>query len=341
MPIILRSCKKDDLQGLLSLTAQFTLLNLPNNPEILSEKIHRSLKSFSKTLAPKDSEYLFVAEDIDSGRIVGSSLIIGKHGSPESPHVYFKVIKREKFSRDLGIGFVHQVLKFCEESNGPTEIGGLLVDYEYRRVPEKIGRQISLIRFLYMGLNIDRMEKRLLCELSPPLTSEGRSEFWEALGRRFTGLNYQEADRLSQTNKEFIKSLFPQDEIYTSILSSSARMVLGRVADSTRAAQHMLERLGFIYLNEIDPFDGGPHYGIETLNVPLVKLTRAYKVSTRHSAQSDFVENGFVGYESNGQFLGCQTAYQIIDEKIILPDLTKSILRIEENQQVFHTPLHE
>ena len=46
-----------------------------------------------------------------------------------------------------------------------------------------------------------KFEERILCELTPPLTDEGRSEFWEALGRRFTGLPYQEADLLRNVDE--------------------------------------------------------------------------------------------------------------------------------------------
>lgn len=90
-----------------------------------------------------------------------------------------------------------------------------------------------------MGLYPNRFEDRVLCELTPPLTEEGRSEFWEALGRRFTGLPYQEADVLSQSHKEFIQSLFPEDDIYLCLLDSKARLVLGRVGQATKPAQHL------------------------------------------------------------------------------------------------------
>lgn len=338
MAFLLRSVRTDDLRGLMTLTSQFTLLNLPNNPDVLTEKVDRSIDSFGKKLSALESEYLFVVEDTDTGRIVGSSLIIGKHGTPKSPHVYFKILKREKFSRDLGVGFVHQVLKFCEETNGPTEIGGLLVDYEYRRIPDKIGKQISLCRFLFMGMNLDRIESRLLCELSPPLTSEGRSEFWEAIGRRFTGLNYQEADRLSQTHKEFIKSLFPQEEIYTSVLPSSARLVLGRVADATRPAQHMLEKLGFYYLNEIDPFDGGPHYGVETRQVPLVQNTKQYTIQSKERAS--FTVPSLIGVERKGEFFACQTTCEIEGAEVAIPMTAKKLLRVEDGEKIFQTTLN-
>ncbi len=338
MAFVLRSVRKDDLRGLLTLTSQFTLLNLPSDTDVLTNKIERSLASFGKQISAAESEYLFVVEEVDSGRIVGSSLIIGKHGTPKSPHVYFKILKREKFSRDLGVGFVHQVLKFCEETNGPTEIGGLLVDYEYRRIPDKIGKQISLCRFLYMGMNLDRIENRLLCELSPPLTSEGRSEFWEAIGRRFTGLNYHEADRLSQTHKEFIKSLFPQEEVYTSVLPSSARLVLGRVADATRPAQHILEQLGFYYLNEIDPFDGGPHYGVETKQVPLVQSTKQFVVQNKQ--RSNFTVPSLVGVEREGEFFACQTSCEIEGTELSIPMTAKKLIRVEEGEKIYQTTLN-
>ncbi|WP_374076770.1 arginine N-succinyltransferase [Bdellovibrio bacteriovorus] len=190
-------------------------------------------------LPKHQSEYLFVVEDVEEKCVVGSSLVLAKHGTDEVPHSFFKIFKRDHFSQDLGIGFIHQVLRFQLDFDGPTEIGGLLVDKAYRRRPEKLGKQISLSRFLYMGLYPEKFENRVLCELTPPLTDEGRSEFWEALGRRFTGLPYQEADLLSQSHKEFIESLFPQDDIYLCLLDSKARLVLGRVGEATKPAQHL------------------------------------------------------------------------------------------------------
>ena len=130
----------------------------------------------------------------------------------------------------------------------PTELGGLIVDRDYRRRPEKVGKTISLVRFMFIAANRGLFKEDLHCELAPPLTAEGRSEFWEALGRRFTGLPYEEADRLSRTNKEFIRSLFPEDKIYMTLLESKARLVVGEVGEETRPARALMESLGFIYI---------------------------------------------------------------------------------------------
>jgi arginine N-succinyltransferase len=338
MAFILRSVEDRDVRDLQVLSSQFTMINLPNDAKVLAKKIEKSQKSFAGLVKDKsEAEYLFVVEDLETERVVGSSLILAKHGTKNAPHFYFKVHKKEHFSSDLGIGFVHQVLKLEEEKDGPTEIGGLLVDTEYRRVPEKIGKQISLVRFLYMAMNPERFEKKLLCELSPPQMAQGKSEFWEAVGRRFTGLPYKEADRLSHQYKEFIHSLFPKEEIYTCVLSSAARFVLGRVGDETRPAQHLLEKLGFKYLNEVDPFDGGPHFGVLTNDVPLIK--NALHVEISSTEQAEFKNFGLVGLTKDGKFTAIHTAYHLNGDRIVLPAHTKEVLKVSANEKVCVTEI--
>lgn len=335
MSFIVRAVSKDDITQLTDLAKQFNLLNLPGDKKIIAEKIARSEASFAGELPKNKSEYIFVVEDIEEQAVVASSLIIAKHGSEEVPHCYFKILKRDHFSQDLGIGFIHQVLRFQLDTDGPTEIGGLLVDKAYRRRPERLGKQISFSRFVYMALNPDRFENRVLCELTPPLTDEGRSEFWEALGRRFTGLPYQEADALSQTNKEFIESLFPEEDIYLSLLDSKARLVLGRVGEATKPAQHLLESIGFQYLDEVDPFDGGPHYGCETEKILPIKMGKKLRVSEGKDAA--FKQMGLVGIGSD-DFKCMLTAYDIQDGYVAVPAKTRDRLKLDLDQEVFVTP---
>lgn len=307
---LLRGAQLSDLRSIVDLASQFSLLNLPADKKVVGEKIERSIESFAGRLEKKDAEYLFVCEDLETESIVGSSLILAKHGTEETPHYYFKIEKQSRFSDDLGIGFIHQVLRLKEDTDGPSEIGGLLIDRNYRRRPEKLGKQISLVRFLYMGIYPSEFEARVLCELTPPLGDGGRSEFWEALGRRFTGLPYQEADLISQRNKEFISSLFPEQDIYLALLDSKARLVLGRVGQDTRPAQHLLESIGFQYLHEVDPFDGGPHYGAQVKDVSIVRSTKRYIVrewgdKTKANAQA------LVGLKEDGLFRAMQTSVSV------------------------------
>ncbi len=335
MSFVIRAVQHDDLSQLVDLAKQFSLLNLPGNRKVLSQKIDRSEQSFAGKLPKDQAEYLFVLEDVEEKLIVGSSLVIAKHGTDEVPHCFFKILKRDMFSQDLGIGFIHQVLRFQLDFDGPTEIGGLLVDKTYRRRPEKLGKQISLARFLYMGLHPEKFEDRVLCELTPPLTEEGRSEFWEALGRRFTGLPYQEADLLSQSHKEFIESLFPKDDIYLALLDGKARLVLGRVGEATKPAQHLLESIGFEYLDEVDPFDGGPHYGSNTKDILPVKLGRRVKLQEFKDAV--FKEQGMLG--TGGEvFRAALVSYDLRGDEVAIPTKVREALGAEIGDAVFISP---
>lgn len=337
MTFRIRNVRPDDLKDLHSLASQFSLLNLPADRKVLSEKIERSVASFSGELERKDAEYLFVLEDVEADLVVGSSLILAKHGTDDVPHYFFRIDKRNRFSEDLGVGFIHQVLQLNEDCDGPTEIGGLLIDRSYRRRPEKLGKQISLIRFVYMGLFRERFEKRVLCELTPPLGDGGRSEFWEALGRRFTGLPYQEADLISQRNKEFISSLFPEEDIYLALLDSKARLVMGRVGPETRPAQHLLETIGFKYLNEVDPFDGGPHFGANLEDVSIVKNGKLMEIVSGEKPQ--FSGLALVGLAREGEFRGALAPFDEQGGRVCLPAVAMRSLEAEPGETAFVSSL--
>ncbi len=337
MSFIVREVRHDDVNQLVDLAKQFTLLNLPGERKAIAQKIERSVNSFSGKLEKSQSEYLFVLEDTEEQLVVGSSLVMAKHGTEDIPHNFFKILKRNHYSDDLGIGFIHQVLRFQMDTDGPSEIGGLLVDKIYRRRPEKLGKQISLSRFLYVGMNRDRFEDRILCELTPPLTDEGRSEFWESLGRRFTGLPYQEADMLSQSHKEFISSLFPEEDIYLCLLDAKARSVLGRVGEHTKPAQHLLESIGFEYLDEVDPFDGGPHYGCDTDKIGPIKHGKIVKVADFKDAS--YKQQGLLATKQE-EFKTAVVSYDLREERVAIAPKSRSVLGLEIGEEVFLSPFN-
>jgi arginine N-succinyltransferase len=217
--------------------------------------------------------------------------------------------------------------------DGPTEVGGLVVDRAYRRRPERVGRMISLSRFIYIGMEPDKFEADLHSEMAPPLTDEGRSEFWEALGRRFTGMPYQEADQLSGKNNGFIQSLFPEEDIYLTLLDSKARMVLGRVGEETQGALHMLNRIGFKYKEEVDPFDGGPHLGCPTTECTIIKNLKKYKLMKKDNAQFD--KHGLIGLSRDGSYLGSACPYIIEGSTIAVPEKTRTLLNLSEGENIY------
>lgn len=335
MSFIVRSIRETDFDDLLALAKQFNLLNLPAEPKVLKKKIQTSLSSFAGKTKKEDGEYLFVLEDIEVKRVIGTCLIIAKHGTPKYPHYFFKIVEKKRMSSSLGVGFIHNVLRMGEDTNGPTEIGGLMLDRSYRRRPEKLGRLLSMSRFIYMGLHPERFEDRVLCELSPPLTDEGRSEFWEALGRRFTGMSYLEADQLSQLHKGFIKTLFPEEDIYLCLLDSSARIVVGEVGEETRGAKYLLEKIGFSYRHEVDPFDGGPHYDAMLKNISLIRNGSLRQVK---EGGKKLQQEALIGYDEKGEFYCTNTLGAIEGDQLIVNPAGEGYLKRFIDKKVFYTP---
>lgn len=278
--ILLREIQEKDLDTLERFAQIPGFINLPNDRDMLREKIIKAATSFAAPPATStvdnkfDGKYVFVAEDTETQRILGTSMIAGQHGTVDSPHFYFEVGNEEKFSETINTGFIHGTLKLKYDTNGPSEIGGLVMDPEFRNSELRIGRQISFVRFLFAGMNRTRFKKKIIAELLPPLNKKGQSPLWEAIGRRFTNMDYWEADQLCQKNKEFIFSLFPSGKIYTTFLPAEARNAIGKVGKETEPVRHMLTKIGFTYKNQVDPFDGGPHLWAELESVLPIKKMR-------------------------------------------------------------------
>ena len=335
MRFVARGVKPEDLDGLYNLANQFTLLNLSPDKKALAEIIEMSQASFRGEVDGPQSKYIFVVVDTQSQLAVGCSQIIGKHGTEKNPAYSFKVHTKKRFSKRLNVGFVHQLLRMKVITDGPTEVGGLILSLDYRGHPEKVGRLLSLIRFVYIGMFKERFEKELYAQMVPPLTDDGRSDFWESLGKRFTGLSYQEADRLSRRDKEFISSLFPEDDIYLCLLDSRARLVMGQVGFETQRACRLLQKLGFTYKNEVDPFDGGPHIGVLRDEMPMIKKGFTYDVKINGSGS--FPDEGYFGFMRSGDFYGGCSPYRVEGEDIYLPESVCRVYGLSDSNSIYVT----
>ncbi len=265
------ACRADE-EALLELARYLNTVNLPDDRAAIRQVLDLSERSFAGAIAdPLDREYVFVLRDLAEDRAIATSMVIAQLGRRGSPYIYLQVHREEKYSATLDKHFIHQVLSTRYSYDGPTEIGGLVVHPDYRNSPDKLGTLISFVRFLFLAMGRRDFRDEVLAELLPPLEKDGTSHLWEALGRHFTGLTYLEADKLSKRNKEFIRGLFPEGEIYATLLPRKAQAVIGVVGEQTRGVEKMLRRIGFRYAERIDPFDGGPHFTARTDDVSLVR----------------------------------------------------------------------
>ena len=221
--------------AVLAVAEHLDTVNLPADRKSIEGLLDRSERSFTGESAVVDREFLFVLEDLAAKRIIGTSMIYAQHGTKRAPHIFFRVENDERYSVTLDKHMIHQTLRIGYNYNGPTEIGGLILLPEYRRNVDALGKSLSYVRFLFMRMHRPLFRAQVLSELLPPLEPDGTSKLWEALGRKFTGLTYQEADLLSKDNKEFIHALFPDDPIHLELLPDDVQKLIGQVGPETRA----------------------------------------------------------------------------------------------------------
>ncbi len=340
--LLVRDAQKFDIAALRSLANELNSVNLPSDDREISRIVERSRSSFAGTIRdPLARSYVFVLEDPRSGRILGTSMVIAQHGTRESPCAFFLVSEREHYSSTLDRHFRHRVLSIGYHFDGPTEIGGLVVLPRHRGGEQRPGKQLAYVRFLYAAMHRDRFRERMLAELMPPLLEDGRSLFWESCGKRFTGLEYQEADKKSRENKEFIQQLVPPGDLYATLFPPRVQKVLGAVGPQAMPVKHLLERVGFQFAGRIDPFDGGPHYEARIDDISVVRAYRRARLSPKELARGAEYPEVLVAVErSNGavRFRAVRTRAVVQHETILLPRDARVLLQAESNDWVHLIP---
>jgi len=337
---LLREARLEDRRSLLELARELDSVNLPTDSDQLGEILKRSNRSFRGRVRDRSrAVYIICADDADTGSVAGASMIIAKHGTPRSPHYYLEMDTEERYSRILRKMFRHTYLRLRYSMDGPTEVGGLIVAPELRRHPEKIGKQLSWVRFLYIGKHRGRFENRVIAEMLAPMVGEHGNLFWDHYGGKVTGLSFHEADRLSTRDKEFIRALFPEAPLYTFLLPEEVRMMLGTVNEHSRGALRLVEQAGMRFLNHVDPFDAGPYYGAATAELEPVKALRSYEAVRAESADAGGVACLVAHEDSAHGFRAIQAHAPTDGELIALAPELLGLLKIKEGDRVDVVPL--
>jgi len=337
--LILRPIAEGDLDALVDLARQLDSLNLPSDRSFLEKRLQTSLQSFAGDVDDwRQGIYVFVLEDTDRGRCIGTSSILAKLGQPGAPYYWLEVTSEERRSVELDRRFVHTKLKLRSTEDGPTEIGGLILDPDYRHHPEKCGKALSIVRFAFISMHPDLFEREVTAEMLSPFEESGENLLWNAYGARFTHLSYSEADRLSAHNKQFIADLFPRDPVYTNLFPESVQAVIGKT--QAAAATAILEKVGFRYLHQVDPFDGGPYYGAARDAIASVRERRRLVLPGLPFEGLQTSEGTLALLSSEGQFGFRSTVVPIDDDGS--PTVSKACreaLGVTAGDEVLVTPL--
>jgi len=268
--MIVRSVRASDLPALIDLARSTGtgLTTLPANEARLAYRVGRAEKTFAGEAERGDCDYMFVLED-DEGRVLGISAIAGGVGLRESWYNY-RVGLTVCASQELGIHRQVPTLFLANDLTGHSELCSLFLHADHRTGLN--GRLLSKARLLFIAEFREQFGDKIIAEMRGVSDEQGRSPFWECLGRHFFRMEFSQADYLTGVgNKAFIAELMPRFPLYTCFLSEAAREVIGRVHPDTEPALAMLKSEGFSYQGYVDIFDAGPAIEAETAKIRAIR----------------------------------------------------------------------
>ncbi|NTS78875.1 arginine N-succinyltransferase [Catenovulum sp. SM1970] len=284
--LLIRPIQKQDLDNLLVIAhdSGHGFTSLPANRELLENKIKRSCQSIEADVgAPGDQAYLFVLEDTEQQKIVGTCGIEAAVGLDDAFY-HYRLSKVVHSSRELKIYNTADVLTLCNDYTGGTEICTLYLSPDYRDGLN--GRALSKVRFLFMAEHIKRFSQQVFAEMRGVSDDDGVSPFWRWLDNHFFSMDFPTADYLTGIgNKQFIAELMPKYPIYVNLLSNDAQAVIGKVHEKTKPALALLEQEGFEWRGYVDIFDAGPTVEAKLEEIKSVKNSQKVSVELNDTSQ--------------------------------------------------------
>ncbi len=277
--VIVRPIRQDDLAPLLALVrggVGVGLTTLPDNETLLQARITASLATFAGKAARADAQWMFVMADVATGRVVGICAIAGAVGLRE-PWYSYRVGTVVNASRELGIFTQTPTLFLSNDHTGASELCSLFLHPEFRA--GRNGALLSKSRLLFMAQFRQYFAMKVIAELRGVSDTDGRSPFWESLGRHFFSMDFAEADYLTGIGKKsFVAELMPKHPLYSSFLSPEAQAVIGETHELTKPARRLLEQEGFRYEGHVDIFDAGPALECNLDDIDAVKKSVVRRV---------------------------------------------------------------
>ncbi len=277
--MIVRPVTQGDHKEILALAqeAGIGMTSLPPDGKVLEKKITRSVASVYQSLeVKKDEAFLFVLEDTQARKLVGTCGVVS-HVGMKHPFYSYKLSTIVQASDEVGVYSLQRVLHMVNDYTGASEIGSLFLLPAWRR--DGIGRFLSRCRFLFVAQFMELFSDIMIAEIRGVQDEEGQSPFYQHLAQHFFQMDFKRADFVNATTgSQFISDLMPKYPIYVNLLDPKAQAVIGRPFGASRPAMKLLEAEGFRHQGYIDVFDAGPTLQVETAQIRTVRDSRLVPV---------------------------------------------------------------
>lgn len=333
---VIRPIRLEDHKSFVNMAFQTSMgiTSLPKDPDKLFDKILQSQQAFDeKKLDPHHHLYIFVLEDLETGKLLGTSGIKAKTAVTEPAYCY-RIETIDNTSLMRHVPKTLKILKSFEIRNGPTEICGLYLSPEYRS--SDFGYLLSYSRFLFIASYPRRFDDTVVAEMRGFFDEKGENPFWSWVGRHFYDVDYEFAIQRQSLTTSFIPDILPKFPIYVDLLPHNVQQTLGKTHEHTIPALKLLFNIGFSLTNEVDVFDAGPKVSAPVKEITLIANSHIDKVC----GQSDKVpEKEWLISNTLLNFRCCVGKLESTPEGVILHPDTAKALELQEGHSVRYAEL--
>ncbi|OLL32610.1 arginine/ornithine succinyltransferase subunit alpha [Burkholderia sp. SRS-W-2-2016] len=338
--LFVRPGRLADLDALeqMARTAQPVLHSLPHDRRALEARVALSEDSFRAEVDfPGEEFYLFVLEDSQTGKLMGTASIVAAAGYAD-PFYVFRNDALIHASRELHVNRKIHALTMSHELTGKSRLAGYYIDPSLRG--DAAAQLISRARMMYIAANRKRFTPEVFSLLLGVTDENGVSPFWEALGRKFFGRNFADIEVESGgRSRTFIAEVMPTYPVYVPLLPEAAQRVLGEPDANALLAYEIHLEEGFETDRYVDIFDAGPVLTAQMDRSASVKYNETRVVREAAAPQGDtwlIAHNG-----ADGEFrcvLGDLAAGK--EAGAVLSQAARAALGVRDGDAVRCVPLH-
>jgi arginine N-succinyltransferase len=266
---IIRNIREKDLDSLENLSSRPNLgmTSLPHSRKRLKQKIVDAEAAIDRFIYGENQKYLFVLEDLETKSVGGCCGIHSQVGATNKWCYQLTTINLPQLSPQTPA--TTKLLIPASYDAPASEICSLYILPEWRQ--KGTGKLLSLSRFLFMALFPERFQETIIAEMRGPISEDGISSVWKALGERIFNVPFITITTYLKEHYEIMPSLMLKHPLYVSLLPEEIQASIGTVHNSTKAALKMLLEQGFSILNLIDPIDGGPWVAAKRKDIKFIQ----------------------------------------------------------------------
>lgn len=267
--MLVRIATIDDIDALLALARKggAGLTNLPPDRNALAARLRASAMAVADPGAPGPIILVLALEE----RLIGCGMVFPRIGV-EWPFYSYRISRTNQRSAVTGKRVSFRMLTLTNDLDGFSEVGGLLVDPAFQG--RAAGALMSRSRYLFIACHRERFGRQVIADLRG-VHVDGRSPFWDAVGRRFYDMPFEEADQLNAlTGNQMIADLGPRHPIHVNLLSDEAQAAIGQPHADGRRARDLLLAEGFREDGYVDIFDAGPTLIAEIDSLASIRSSR-------------------------------------------------------------------